>query len=726
MPSIESAALFSWNSFNLATDQRPTRVLGILATPSLFTTLQTHPAVGRVFTPEESQPGADRFVVLTHGLWMEQDGGRADVIGESIRLNDEPYDVVGIMPEGFVFPAPEVKLIVPFAFTSEQRSDSERGMEYSDMVARLRPDATAAGLEQECAVIVRQNLERSPRESGWFESTGFSGAVSGLADESVGKVRAMLWLLQAGVLAALLIGCANVANLQLTRSIARERELAIRLALGAGRWRIVRQLLMESLLLFLIGGVLGLVVAMGGLSMMETFRVADLPRGDTVRLDLAVFLFTLITAGATGLVFGLVPALQVCRGESCEALAESGARTTVGNRQQHARKALVVAELALSLMLLATATLLVRGFERLQRESPGFDSSSVLTARLTLPEARYESDEKVLQFAGEILTRMSALPGVEKASLTDNLPFGHTNGQGPYHIDGFTPPEGQPEPHGMFRSISPEFFSTLSIPLLRGRTFNERDRPESEQVVIIDRVLAERYWPGEDPIGRRIYRGANRPGNLRTIVGVVAPVKHHGLDDSMSKETLYFPFIQRPVNTFSLTLRTSGPPGSMIDSLRRAALGIDPDQPLFDIGTMSGRIELSLANRRAPMLLIGIFSCMAVVLASIGVYGVLAFSVGQRTREFGIRMALGATGADVMRLVLGQGFRLAGIGVAIGLLGYLAVSRLLTHYVYGITSLDPMTLALAPALLSLVALAACFLPAWRAAKTDPMEALKRE
>ncbi len=725
-PSIEDGAIYTWESINLAGEEAPTRVLGIRASPSFFTTLQSPALLGRVFNESEGQIGHEHVVVLSYGLWQEHFAGRDTAIGQTLRLDNVPYEIVGVMPEAFSFPATNVKLWIPFAFTPEQMSVNERGNEYSEMIARLKPGTTPAMLSAECATIVDQNLEHAPEFRPFVEASGFTGIARPLLDQTVGDVRSMLWMLQAGVVAALLIGCANVANLLLSRALARQREMAIRSALGASRWSIMRQLLTESLVLFIVGGALGLLVAMWSLGGMNALGVAALPRGSTVSLDLPVFLFTLACAVGTGLLFGLIPALQASRSQANEALKSAGSRVTAGRHQRALRNTLVVTEIALSLMLLATTGLLMRSFQHLQAQAPGFDPESVMTARFTLPDQAYPEDAARIGFVDQLTQGVINLPGVSAAAMTSSVPFGYNNAQGTYHIEGREVPEGQSPPHGNIRSITPDFFATMSIPLLRGRMFNAADNADSEPVVIIDRVLADRYWPGEDPVGKRIFRGRNEPENLRTIVGVVASVKHHGLDDPVRKETLYFPYAQRVISGMSLVVRTAVPPQTLSEPLRRAVLEIDPNLPIFDLQTLAGRIEASLQTRRTPMLLLALFSGMALLLAALGVYGVLAFSVGQRTQEIGIRMALGAAARDVLQLILRQGGRLILAGLALGLVGYLAVSHLLRTLVFDISTLDAISIVGAGVVLCLVGLIACFLPARRAARVDPMVALRDE
>ncbi|MCF3648754.1 ABC transporter permease [Synoicihabitans lomoniglobus] len=724
--SIEDGAIYTWESLNLASEQPPTRVLGLRTSPSLFSTLQTAPVRGRAFTAAEAQPGNEHVVMLSHALWRDNFGSRDDAIGQTLRLDGVPYQIIGVMPESFSFPADEVKLWIPFAFTPEQMSMNERGTEYSEMIARLKPGTTPAMLTAECEAIVQQNLLHAENFRPYVEATGFTGIARSMLDQTVKDVRPMLWLLQAGVIAALLIGCANVANLLLTRALARQRELAIRTALGASRWSIVRQLLIESLVLFAIGGGLGLLVAMWSLTGMQWLGVGDLPRGGNVSLDTTAFAFTFICAGVTGIAFGLIPALQASRTDASEALKSAGSRVTAGRRQRLLRNSLVVTEIALSLMLLATTALLMRSFHHLQQQPAGFNPESVMTARFTLPAEAYTANSARVAFAEDVIARLNAIPGVIEAAVTSNIPFGYNNSQGTYRIEDREVPEDQPPPHGQIRSISPGYFATMGVPLQRGRVFTPADSIEAEKVVIIDRVLADRYWPGVDPVGKRLYRGEGEPENMRTIVGVVAAVKHGGLDDPVRKETIYYPYNQRPVSGLTLVVRTSVPPESITGDMRQAVLAADPDLPIYDIQTLASRVTGSLQTRRTPVLLLGLFSGMALLLAALGVYGVLAFSVGQRTQEIGIRMALGAAAKDVLRLILRQGLKLIGIGVGCGVLGYMAISRFLRSLVFEIAPLDAVALVAATVLLIGIAALACLLPARRAARVDPMVALRDE
>jgi putative ABC transport system permease protein len=732
--ALAESALVSGATFNLSADGQPEFLEGRRVTPSLFPLLKMSPALGRTFTEDEAKIGVGKTVVLSDTLWHNRFGADSKIVGTTIRLNGEPYTVVGVMPAGFYFPSPSVQLWVPFAFTDQQKSDAGRGNEFSVMVARLKPGATIAQAQREVTAIHKANAERLPQSKAFWESSGFGGIVVNYLEENVRDVKSMLWLVQAGVAAALLIGCANVASLLLARASARERELAIRAALGAGRGRLMRQLLTESLVLFVLGGALGLLVALWGVSALGGLGVGNLPRGFGVSLDGAVFGFTLLCALLTGLGFGALPAWSATRGNTAAALKDAGTRTTTGRRHLWMRSSLVVAEVALALMLLTTAGLFIRTFQRLQEENPGFVRENVLTAQLALPAAKYDSPEKLATFHNQLLAKVSALPGVTAAALTSNLPFSGSNNQGSYNIDGYTPPTGQPQPHGMIRQVSPDYFKAIGITLLRGRTLTERDARNAPDVVVIDRYLADRYWPGKDPLGQHIVRGslpnpvAGEPRLPRKweIVGVVGTIKQFNLEEAVGKETLYFPLAQQPGSTFTLVLKTAVAPNGLTSAVRNAILAIDPEQPAFDIKTMEARLDAAMQGRKSPMILLGLFAGIALLLAALGVYGVLAFAVGQRTPEIGVRVALGATRANILGLILRQGAGLVALGIALGLAGYFALSQVIGKMLFGVQPTDAGTLLVAPALLLLVALAACLIPARRATKVDPMVALRAE
>lgn len=720
-------AMFTNMSYNLAADGPPERIVGQRVTPSLFTTLQSAAGQGRVFTDADAQPGSDRVVVVSHTLWKNRFGANPAIVGTAIRLNTESYTVIGVMPEGFYFPSPRVQAWVPFTFTPAEKTDDERGNEYSSMIARLKPGATTESVQRDLDVIQTRLAERRTDSREFYKTSGFGGRTVGFLEQNVSNIRGMLWLVQAGVAAALLIGCANVASLLLARAVSRERELAIRAALGAGRARLMRLLLTESLLLFLAGGALGLLVAWWGVDAFGSLGLSTLPRAYGVQLDPTVFGFTLLCALLTGLVFGALPAWSASRGDAAAALKEAGTRGSAGQRTTFLRAVLVVSEIALAVMLLSTAGLLVRSFAKLQQETPGFSPGGVITARLDLPDAKYDQPEKRTAFVNAALERLRALPGVSAAGLTNVLPFTGNNSSGSYNSPDITVPAGAPTPHGQQRVVDPGYFKAMGLTLIRGRLFTDADAGTAQKVVIVDQLLADKWWPGQDPIGKRISRGGSEANpTIWVIAGVVAPIKFQSLEENVKKETLYFPYAQQPVTGLILVVKTSSDPTLLTAAVREAVRTADPEQPVFDIKTMQQRLDEVAQSRKAPMVLLSLFSGVALLLAVLGVYGVLAFSVAQRTSEFGVRLALGATAGNIASLVLRQGARLVLTGIGVGLVGYLALSSLIGKLLYGVAATDPLTLAIAPVVLAVAASAACLIPVRRATRVNPLEALRAE
>ncbi len=723
--AFEDSAMYTNQAFNLASDGEPERIVGLRATPSLFTTLQSQARLGRVFGEAQAEPGNEKVVVLSHALWRDRFGSDQGIVGKSIRLNSMPYEVIGVMPESFYFPTPTNQVFVPFAFTPEQKSDNERGNEFSSMIARIKPGASMEAIQRDLDLIQTRNAERIAASRDFWKTSGFGGRVNGFLDQNVANVRGMLWLIQAGVAAALLIGCANIASLLLSRAIDREKELAIRSAMGAGRGRLMRLLIKESVLHFSGGGLPGVFFARWGVGALAGFGLSNLPRGFSVELDVTVFAFTRVCAFATGFVFGLLPAWSASRRDAAATLKEAGGRSGSGGRHtQMVRSGLVVGEVALAVMLLSTAGLLVRSFEALQRQDPGFNPDGLVTARLSLPGTKYDIPEKRIAFADALLARVRALPGVQAAGITTGLPFSGGNGSASYSSPDIVVPPGAPAPHARFRVVGSGYFETVGMKPLLGRLFDQTDVQTSQRVVIVDRLLADKYWPGQDPLGKRIV--LDSPEKPFQIVGVVAPIKFQGLDEDVTKESIYYPFTQVSGTNLFIAARVQGDPLGIAPALREAVRSVDPDQPVSDIKTMTHRMEDASLSRRAPMVLLGLFSGVALLPALLGVYGVLAFAVAQRTPEFGVRMALGATRRSIADLVLRQGAWLVGIGVACGLGAFLALSSVVGRLLYGIAPTDPLSLTIAPLVLMLAAVAACIVPVRRATGVSPLEALRVE
>jgi predicted permease len=612
---------------------------------------------------------------------------------------------------------------MPFAFTPQQMSDQGRGNEFSSMIARLKPDATIAQLDAQMKTIVDRNLERLPARAQFAKTSGFGGYAVSIRDQLVGDVRTPLLVLQAGVVLVLLIACANVANLLLMRATGRGRELAIRTTLGAGEWRIVRQMLTEGVVLSLAGGLGGLVVGYAGLRGLITIGAQQLPGMATASLHPMVLVFTLALALVTGLVFGVIPAIAVVRGNTAAYLKEDGGRGTAGRSTGAARATLVAGEIALALMLLVGAGLLIKSFARLQSVNPGFTSENVLTAQISLPTARYADAAARRAFWVRLIDRVRALPGVTAAGLTSNVPFNGSVSSGSYSIVGYTPGPTETAPHGRQEVVGGDYFRAMQIPLVEGRLFNDGDTAEGPLVVVVDQYLANKYFAGSSALGHQIQRGGPDSPKM-TIVGVVGTINTIDLAEPVIKERIYYPITQVPRPMMAVTLKTSLDPATLVAPVRQAVQSIDPDQPIADVRTMDQWVARSLANRRTPTVLLALFGAVALVLSAIGIYGVLAFGVAQRVREFGIRQALGADRQSILSLVLAQGMRTIGIGVAIGLLGSFLLTRFLQTLLVGVAQHDPWVFGAVTALLVLIALAACYVPARRATAIDPMVALR--
>lgn len=721
--ALEESTLFTNLNLNLADEGQPERVRALRVTPSFFGTFQVSPAIGQAFSDAHARPGEDKVVVLLHDLWASRFASDRGLVGRDIRLNGEPYRVLGVMPATFIAPGREIGALVPFAFTPEQTSDQGRGNEFSTMVARLKPGATIAQLDQQMKAIVARNAERIPGAPAWVQTSGFTGYAIGYQEQIVGDVRPALLVLQAGVILVLLIACANVANLQLVRATGRQKELAIRATLGAANSQLVRQLVVEGLVLSLAGGLLGIGVGALGVRALKAIGTTQLPRAAEVSLNMPVLAFTLALAVITGVVFGLVPALLLLRGRFMTLLKEDSGRGSAGRRTNVFRNGLVVAEMAFAVMLLVGAGLLMRSFARLQQVDPGFEVRNTLTGMVTLPTTRYATPADAWSFWERVLERTRAIPGVSAAGVVSVMPFAGNNNQGSYGIVGYTPAAGEARPHAQIQSVDPGFFTAMKIPIRMGRSLAASDTATAPRVVVVDEVMVRRYFKDSSPIGRQLNRGGNAPW---TIVGVVGTIKKLNLVDEVEKETLYFPAAQatNAQRSLGLVVKTPLDPTTLIEPVRAAVRAVDPEQPMFDVRTMDERVSLSLEQRRTPMLLIGAFSLLAMALAAVGLYGVLAFTVSQRVRELGIRQALGAARGDILAVVLRQGLLIAVAGVVLGGAAAFWLTAFLRTQLFGIGPRDPVVLAGVPILLLTVAVLACLVPAFRATRINPVEALR--
>ncbi|HJQ32689.1 MAG TPA: ABC transporter permease [Pyrinomonadaceae bacterium] len=720
--SFEEVSTFGdWSATFLGAGE-PERVPGTQVGEGFFRVMRGTPMLGRTFLPEEQEEGRDNVIVLGHGLWQRRFGSDPNVVGQSVSLGGKPYTIVGVMPEDFR-PLPPSLNDPPGQFyrpVAEAHDETERGSRHLRAIGRLKPGVTIEQAQAEMSVIASRLESAHPEYN-----TDYGVHLVTLSEDTVGGLRAALLALFGAVVFVLLIACANVGNLLLARSSARQREFAVRAALGAGRARIVRQLLTESVLLALAGGAAGLLLALWGIGLVETLgsRVTPLLAG--VRMDYNVLAFTVVVSVLAGLAFGLAPALQVSSPDLNETL-KAGGRSGDGGRGGRLRSALIVSEVALSLVLLAGAGLLVKSVMRLRAVDAGFNTSNLLTMNLSLPSSRYPDGASRAAFFDNLTRRLEELPGVEAAAFTSVLPLSR-------NFDGRSlAVEDHPVPRGQEISVdlyitTPGYLRAMQIALVDGRALDERDAKDAPQVALVGETMARRLWPGQSPLGKRVkFPGSEKNQQpWRTVVGVVRDVKQYGLDREDVMQ-MYLPEAQFPVSFMALVVRSKTDTSSLLGSVRREVAAADKELAVFGVATMEQLLADSVALRRFAMLLLGVFAAVAVALAGVGIYGVISYSVAQRTREIGVRIALGARPRDVLRLVLGRGLMLAGLGIGLGLAGGLALTRVISSLLFGVGARDPLTFATTAALLAAIALLACLAPARRATKVDPMVALRYE
>jgi putative ABC transport system permease protein len=705
---------------NILLNGQPYEISGLQASADAFLALGVQPILGRTFSPDEDLRNNDAVIVLSHEFWRTRMGGRSDVLGSSINANGRTRTVVGVMPPDFTIEGQRADFYIPYGWTIEAlRAAQGRGLSHA--VARLRDDVSLAQATDEMKTIAAQLEQEAPPRNA-----GRSVVLVPIHELTIETIKSALLVLSGAVVLVLLIACVNVANLLLARSTVRQRELGLRTALGAARSRLVRQMLTESLLLSIVGGIAGLGLAVAfhrGLLALVANRI-PVPRLEQVALDAPVVGFTLVVAIVTGLLFGVVPALLASSSAS-DGLREGG-RHGAGPRSRRTLSALVVAEVALSLVLLTCAGLLIRSFVRLQNIDPGFRAEGVLTSRVTLPGARYPNVGDQTRFFDTIVTRVRSVPGVQSAAGVSFLPMsGPGIGTGFYRLDQPKPADGA-MPSTQVRPITTEFFRTMGIPQLAGRDFSAGDTAESPLVAIVSESLARRYLSGEDPLGKRLLVNVGRPGGMQAeIVGVVGDIKF-GTLDTETAAAVYMPHTQLQVGLMTFVARTSLEPASLASSVAGVVRGIDAELPLADVRTMDDVVGATLARPRAVSVLLTAFAVLALVLAGVGVYGVMAYSVSQRTQEIGVRMALGATAESVFRMVLGQALRLVAIGVVAGLVAAAMSTRLLDTLLFQTEALDPQIFALTALVLVLVAAFASFVPARRGTRITPTDALRAE
>ena len=723
--SFSAVSVLSPSTFNLGLGGgNPQSVTGAAVSPALFAILGINPRLGRPFLPEEAQQGRDRVVILGYGLWQRGFGGDPQVIGKEVIIDGRGCQIIGVMPKGFDYPSPS-ELWMPQVFVPADFAPDNRGNHGYEVLARLKPGVSLAEARQAMAALSKSIIEQH-REYP-YQRFGFALLLHPLLEETVSDVKTSLWVLMGAVGFVLLLVCANVAGLLLVRSTARQKEIAIRVALGAGTRRIIRQLLCESLVLSLFGGLLGLLLTPLLLQLIVSLSATALPRVVSTQIDLGALVFTFFVAVGTGILFGLAPALEAGRGLYHETLKEGGRSSSEGRTSQRLRRLFVVAEAGLAVLLLAGSGLLLRSFVKLLAVDPGFRPEGVLTMQVSLPNATYAKPEQQRAFFQELVSRVEHLPSVEAAGAISDLPLSGPGNSGTATVDSRAVPADQASPETDYRAVTPGYFQAMGISLISGRYFDERDTDSAPPVGIIDETMASTYWPNQDPVGQRIkLGGVGSKQPWMTIVGVVRHVHYRTLE-ARSRVQLYWPEAQRPTGFMSLAIRTStADPRSLAPAVERLVLGIDPQQPVDHVLTMQEVMADSLARRRLTLTLLGIFAGGAMLLAALGIYGVTAYMVTQRQQEIGLRMALGASRTAVLRLVIRQGMSLLAAGLAAGLVLSFALMWVLSSLLFAVRPYDPVSLAAAAAALALVALLACSIPAWRATRVDPLVALRYE
>ena len=716
---FESMAAIAGTSLNLTGAGDPERLVGYRVSASFFPMLGVNPELGRWFTPEEDQDGAARVAIIGHRLWQRRFGADPNIVGKALTLSGGSVTVVGVMPAGFGFYSPEDELWVPMAFSREEQAN--RSMHFMDVVARLRPGVTQAQAQAEMSTIAARLQQQYPEAN-----TNVGSEVVPVHEHMVGNVRRPLLIFLGAVGLVLLIACVNVANLLLARAAVRQKEIALRVALGASRWRLVRQFLTESILLGIIGGLFGLALAVYGLKLLTTIIPPNIPQIKNVSIDPWVLSFTILISLLTGLIFGLAPATQWSGLRPNDTLKEGG-HNPVAGRGNRIRGGLIVAEVAISLVLLIGAGLLINSFLRLRNVDPGFRSENLLTMRVSLPATKYADAQQRAAFYTELNRRLENVPGVKSSAVTTNLPLYPQSSSDGIVIEGRPKPPPNQEPVINIRVISPGYFETMGIPLLTGRQLSDQDTDASPNVTVISETMARRHWPNEDPLGKRISFGdPQTDADWIQIVGIVKDVRQSDLVTEI-KPQLYVSYQQfRFFAPRDLVVKTEVEPLSLAPAIRKTIWEIDKDQPVSNVRTMDQIAWASVASQRFSMLLFAIFAGVALLLAAVGIYGVMSYSVAQRQGEFGIRMALGAQRSDVFKLTIGKGLKLVLLGVVFGLAGAFALTRLMATLLFGVGATDPVTFAAITLVLVAVGLLASFIPARRATKVDPLVALRYE
>jgi len=731
--ALQEQAMYQERETTLEVNGTPEQIPDMVVTPSFFKLVGVFPAQGRAFTADEGEIGNEHRVILSNALWRELYGGDASVIGRELRLDGTPFTIVGVMPRGFVFVNPEVRLWIPLAFTAEQKSQYHSNSWTS--IGRLKPGATIAQVQSQINALNAANLERMPQWRDTLINVGFYTKVEPLQRTLVKQVEGPLYLLWAGALFVLLIGGLNIANLAVARWSVRSKEIATRLALGAGRAQIAGQSIVENVLLAGVGGIAGVLTGMALLRVVAAIGLDRFPRAQEVRIDGIVVLVSLGLALVVGLLVGLVPLASALQVNLSGVLRDSGRTGTSNVRTRRLRQALVSAQIGLAFVLLAGAGLLLASFRHLLAVDPGFTTEGVVTASTNAPKSRYHGDGDLRVLMNRALDSIRQLPGVADAGATTAVPFSDNFDTGVIVAESHVMKPGESMFAPASLSVTPGYFQTMKVTLVRGRYFEERDNESAPPVIIVDERLARHFWPNRDPIGQRMYKPQNAQELTRSgpntrwyqVVGVVRSVRLADLAGTGSEfGTYYFPYAQNPSQTFTFAVRTAGDIGGVVRMVRTAMAQIDPELALFDVKTMDQRAALSMSSRRTSLMLALAFGGLALFLSAIGIYGVLAYLVAQRRREIAIRMALGSTAAGVVRLVLREGLALIAVGLVVGFAGAAALQKAVASQIYGVRPSDPLVIGGVSVLLATIALAACPVPARRATLIDPIEVLRYE
>jgi putative ABC transport system permease protein len=698
---------------NLTGSGDPERIMASSVTGNYFDTFKVAPALGRGFTLENEKTGQDQVTVLSHEFWQKHFAGDPGILSKTIILDSKPYQVIGVMPAGLSLPQ-SAELWVPMSFDVSPDM-KQRKAHFLRPIGRLKPGVTLLQAQADTDVIAAHLAEQFPDSN-----TGWNLRLLSLREQLVGSTRTTVFILFGAVGLVLLIACANVANLLMVRAAARQKEIALRTALGASRLRIIRQMLTESLLLSILGGALGALLAIWGVQLLVSLSADSLPRTVDVRIDATVLAFTLLISLVTGLLFGLAPAFRTTKVNLSDSLKD-GARGSEGVMRNRTRSLLVVFESAVAVVLLIGAGLLVRSLIALQNVDPGFDSNNVLTLRLDLPHKKYADEGKAANFWEQLETRVASLPGVQSVGLVTELPLSGQLNDLPFTVEGRPPVSIDQSFDADFRRVNQNYFAAMHIPLLRGRNFTEQEVRQGDKVTVVSQQLVDTVFPNEEPLGKRLISAMG--GQAFEIIGVVGDIRHQSLG-GQPFAAMYFP--TRDIGRFNLAIRTQGDPLSIVGAVRKEVHALDPDQPISAVRKMSDWVDSSTAGPRYRTTLLGLFAALAMILAATGIYGVMSYSVAQRTHEIGVRMALGARQLDVLKLVVRQGMLLTLVGVILGLLGAFALTRVMQSLLFGVTAKDPFTFSVVAALLIAVAFVACFIPARRATKVDPLVALRYE